>query len=412
MKHKSAKIFLAVLFGTGFSAANLHAQNTFFDVGDLILFFQKPGDDETIFVGLGPARTLYRGTEAGPSANRQALNIVNINAALTTAYGANWASDAGIYAGLAGCRSSNASLSATAVFEGDQHRTLYVSRPRNSVGTLGMADSNAWDLTLDLSSTAGATSIVGSLSNDFEINHLTQVAIAPVSASTIDDTNPFSSPGIQGRAFNALTGGVQQQGSAASFGTFGPAGSVEFALDLNRIVPRADSATTGEVSGVPLIGSYEGTIVVGTDGNVSFITQGSGSAYDAWIAGFPLLATPTDKLPETDFDNDGFTNLEEFVLNGNPGVSSQAITPTFDVSGANFVFAFTRRDDSKTEAPATFQYGSDLVGWTDVAIPETSGPSGAATVTVTPGDAVTDAISVSLPKPVGDKLFGRIKIVK
>lgn len=413
MKYKSTQALLAVLFGTGFSAAQLHAQNTFFDVGDLILFFQKPGDDDTIYVGLGPARTLYRGSEAGPTADRQALNIVNINTALTDAYGDGWASDTGIYAGLAACRSSSTGIQ---VFEGDQTRTVYVSRPRNAVGTLGQRNSTAWDLTSVGNLTGSATPIVGSLSNDFEANYLTKVAAAPLGSSKIDDNNPFSSPGIQGTAFTQFVGGVQQRGSDSSFGTFGPAGSVEFALDLNRITPRNDSDTTGEVSGVRFIGSYEGTVVVGTDGNVSFITQADApsSAYDAWLAGFPMLATPTDKLPETDFDNDGYSNLEEFVLNGNPGVSSQAIAPILNASGANFVFSFTRQDDSVATAPAVFQYGSNLSTWVDIAIPAVTGPVGAATVTVIPGDAITDSISISVPKTeaVGGKLFGRLKVTQ
>ena len=280
------------------------------------------------------------------------------------------------------------------------------------MSTLGARDSDAWNLFPG--SLTGPASDIVSLTNNFatRLTGLNQ-GVLNTTLSSIDDFNPFLSGSIQGAAFSAFAGGVQQVGSASVFGTFGPAGQVEFALDLNRLVPD-ETVSMNEIAGQALFGSYEGTVTVGTNGTVAFITQGSGSAYDAWIAGFPLLTTPTDKLPETDFDNDGFSNLEEFVLNGNPGVSSQAITPTFDASGTNFVFGFTRRDDSKTESPATFQYGSDLVGWTDVAIPVATGPSGAATVTVIPGDAVTDSISVSLPKTeaVGSKLFGRIKIVK
>jgi hypothetical protein len=413
MKYKATHALLAVLFGTGFSAAQLHAQNTFFDTGDLILFFQKPGDDDTIYVGLGAARTLYRGTEAGPTADRQALNIVNINAALTTAYGLGWASDPGIYAGLAACRSTSTGIQ---VFEGDQTRTVYVSRPRSAVGTVGQRNSTAWDLTSVGNLTGSATPIVGSLSNDFEVNHLTQVAITPIGSSKIDDTNPFSSPGLQGSAFTQFVGGVQQVGAAVSFGTFGPAGSVEFALDLNRIVPRADADTAGEVSGVRFIGSYEGTVVVGTDGNVSFITQGT-SAYDAWLAGFPLLATPTDKLPATDFDNDGVTNLVEFVLNGNPSVSGASILPTLDSSGANFVFNFTRRADSTTEVTQVFEYSTDLVDWTTnspITIPTTPGTVGFATVGASTGTApnLVQAVTLTIPKGSNTKLFGRLKAVK
>lgn len=413
MKLKSTKSFLAILFGAGFFAAEINAQNPFFETGDLILHFQKPGDDDTIFVGLGSAATLYRGSAAGPTADRQALDIVNIDAALTAAYGAGWASDTAIYAGLAACRSTSTGIQ---VFDGDQTRTIYASRPRSSVGTLGARNSTVWDMTIGGNLTSIATPIVGSLSNDFETNHLTKVATAPVASSTIDQNNPFSSPGIQGVAYGQFVGGVQQRGAATAFGSFGPAGSVEFALDLNRITPRNDADTNGEVAGVRFVGSYEGTVVVGTDGNVSFITQGT-SAYDAWLAGFPVLVTPTDKLPATDFDNDGVTNLVEFVLNGNPSVSGQSILPTLDSSGANFVFNFTRRADSTTEVTQVFEYSTDLVDWTTnspITIPTTPGTVGFATVGASTGTApnLFQAVTLTIPKGSNTKLFGRLKAVK
>jgi hypothetical protein len=416
MKQKSAKALLAVLLGTGFSTAELQAQNPFFEAGDLILYFQKPGDDDTIYIGLGSAATLYRGAEAGPTADRQALNIVNINTALTEAYGSEWASDPSIYAGLAACRSTSTGV---AVAEGDQARTLYVSAARNGVGTVGQRDSATWDLTSVGNNTSAATSIANNLANYFEANELTRIAIAPVADSKIDDTNPFSSPGIQGNAYISFVGGVQQKGGTASIGSFGPAGSVEFALDLNRITSRNDADTTGEVSGVRFIGSYEGTMVIGTDGNVSFITQGTSpsSAYEAWLVPFTQLATPTDKLPETDFDNDGYSNLEEFVLNGNPQVSGQAIAPTLDASGSNFIFNLNRRADSTTEVTQVFEYSTNLVDWitnTPVTIPNTPGTSGVVTVGASTGTAPNQvqAVTVTIPKGTNTKLFGRLKVVK
>lgn len=394
MKYKSTKILLAVLFGTGFSVAELHAQNPFFEVGDLILYFQKPGDDDTIFVGLGPARTSFRGSAAGPTADRQALNIVNVNAALTAAYGAGWATDAGIYAGLAACRSTS---TGTQVFEGDQTRTVYVSAARDSVGTVGQRNSATWDLTSVANLTGSATPIVGSLSNDFEVNHLTQVATAPIGSSTIDNTNPFSSPGIQDKAFTQFVGGVQQQGATASFGTFGPAGSVEFALDLNRITPRLDSDTTGEVSGVRFIGSYEGTVVVGTDGNVSFITQGAASAYTDWAItnGVPGQAI------DLDHDSDGASNGVEYFLVGPSTVSTgfTALPGVASVSGVNSVTW------PKAET-YTGVYGTDF--WVETS---TSLATGSWTNETLGANVVITGNNVKYTFPAGPvKTFARLKV--
>lgn len=272
MKKQTTKTFLAVLLGAGMSQGILQAQNPFYEPGDLILFLQKPGSTDSIFVSLGSAANLYRGAAAGPTADRQEIDIININDELTTAFGANWASDTGVYAGLIGARSAS---TGTNVFDGDQTRTLYASRSRAGVGTPGSASSATWDFTTSGAETTGASNAVA-FGNIFETNYTTQAAVALVSVSKVDVFNPFVnvSLGIQDTAFKAFPGGVQQRGSASTYGAFGLVASPEFMLDLYRIVPRNDDETVGEVSGVKRIGSYEGTVTIDSAGSVSFITQG------------------------------------------------------------------------------------------------------------------------------------------
>jgi hypothetical protein len=409
MKYNLNK-FIAVLFGMGSTLAQLQAQTA--ARGDLMLFFQKPGDTDTVYVNLGNAATLYRGAAIGPTAAKQALNIININSSLTSAFGAGWASDPDVYAGLAGVYENS---TAATVVNGDQYRTLYVSKARTSVGTVGASGSTAYNLLAAGSLNAGALAMYGMTTNF--ITQLPSVAQGLVTTefSVIDNQNPTTLAGVQTTAFGQFVSGVQQRGSVSVFGTFGLAGQVEFALDLQRLVPDG-TVDSGEIAGTSRTGSYEGTVTVGTDGNVSFITQGT-SAYDAWLAGFPLLATPTDKLPATDFDNDGVTNLVEFVLNGNPAVSGASILPTLDSSGANFVFNFTRRADSTTEVTQVFEYSTDLVDWTTnspITIPTTPGTVGFATVEASTGTApnLVQAVTLTIPKGSNTKLFGRLKAVK
>lgn len=271
MKHNTIRRLALLASATMLAAGSSQAANSFFAAGDLILFFQKPGNNNTVYVSLGSAADLYRGSAAGPTADRQALDIININATLTSAYGEGWASDTGIYAGLAAARSNSTGTNIPAIALGDQSRTLYASKARTSVGTIGSANSTAWDLTQANSSTAGASDIFA-MGNNLENNTTLRSEVVTVDLSSIDNYNPFLVPGIQSTAFSAFSGGVQQPGSATSFGMFGDAGSAEFALDLYRIVPLNDSDTTGEVSGVKQIGSFEGTVVVGTTGGVSFVT--------------------------------------------------------------------------------------------------------------------------------------------
>lgn len=271
MKHNSIRHLAlwasAALLVTG----SAQAANNFFAAGDLILFFQKPGAGDTVYVALGNAATVYRGDAAGPTSSLQALDIINVDATLTAAFGPGWATDSGIYAGLAAVRSSSTSTLIQAIDNGDQRRTLYTSKARTNVGTVGQASSVAWDLTQANTSTSGATDILA-MGNNLEINTTQQAEVLSTTLSVIDNYNPFLVPGIQGTAFSAFSGGVQQVGSASSFGVFGDAGSVEFALDLYRIASLTDDDTIGEVSGVKQVGSFEGTVVVGTNGSVSFMT--------------------------------------------------------------------------------------------------------------------------------------------
>jgi hypothetical protein len=352
MNPNTTKALLAVLIGTGLSQGSLSAQNTFFTNGDLILFFQKPGDDDTIYVGLGSAATLYRGSAAGPTADRAATNIVNINAALTAAYGSGWASDTEIYSGLIACRSS---ATGAQVFDGDHTRTIYASRSRTAVGTVGAPGSSAWDFTLSGASTGAAGQIV-TFNNSFETRTTTQVALLPLVDSLVDDQNPFISVplGIQDTAFYGFAGGVQQRGSAASFGAFGPVADAEFLHDLWRVTARPDSETAGaEVPGVSRVGSYEGTIVIGADGNVSFVTTGGGasSAFTTWIDSFnPPLANPADRVETADPDSDGATNLQEFGFGGNPASGSD--------SGTGQVLTVDANGDTQRDITLTLQVRS------------------------------------------------------
>jgi PEP-CTERM motif len=116
----------------------------------------------------------------------------------------------------------------------------------------------------------GAT-LITQQNNILENIYTTAVAISPTGVSFIDDNNPFVGPGLQGTAFNIIGGGVQQRGTTGTFGNFGAAGSTEFALDLFRIVGK--TGIVGQVEGDLRVGSYEGTVTVGTTGEVSFIAN-------------------------------------------------------------------------------------------------------------------------------------------
>ncbi|MCX8497301.1 MAG: autotransporter-associated beta strand repeat-containing protein [Akkermansiaceae bacterium] len=139
-----------------------------------------------------------------------------------------------------------------------------------------------------------------------------------------------------------------------------------------------------------------------SNGLLSFVNPTPPSGFSSWIAGFSVA----DKTATGDSDNDGINNLLEYVLNGNPEVASTSILPSAVVTSNAFEFTFTRSADSKNDTTLTFQYGSTLAGWTDVAIPS-SGTAGLVTVT-------GNTVKVSVPKTsaVGGKLFGRLKVAQ
>lgn len=384
------------------------AQNTNYAPGDLVLFFQQEGGNNTLYANLGNAATIYRGTAAGPGAADR-INFLDISAALTSAFGAGWAADETVYAGLAGVWGTN--TTSLALQDGDPHRTLYASRSRSAVGSIGQANSAGWDLfnAGNTAVTAGATNIF-SQNNKLETLYNAAVAVSPKVDSFIDEQNPFLTPGQQGNAFSAFEGGVQQIGTKDSYGTFGAAGTVEFALDLYRILGRTGVA--GQVAGNLRVGSFEGTVTVSSSGKVSFISQGTANPLQTWALTFPALDTAAKRLPDADPDNDGLTNLMEFVLNGNPGTSDPSVAPTLNATGTDFIFSFNRRDDSEAGSTLLFQYSADLVSWSDVTVGASGGVVGAATVVVTENSTNPDVVSVTVPKSAapGGKLFGRLKV--
>lgn len=398
---KSKTKFYSIIASLGLSLPAIAAPFAFTD-GDLILGFQaeNEGNSLNVFFNLGS------GTGYRDNGNQGVKG--NIGATLSAIYGEDWYTRTDLYFGVIGnLRSLGLPFAPNPPVNGDPNSTFYVSSPAATPGAGSLYPANTF-VAASLQSTStnlnGMELILPQLDAEADNSAILDQTIQTVQWNNGWTTwNPFVSPGAQGASFNLFVGGIQQ--------TFGKGGSATY-VDVQRVLATNTGAVpTGVVGG----GTYETTISISPTGVITSLSAAPASAYDTWIGTFnPPLTNAADRLAAADPDLDGFSNLEEFVLNGNPGVSSQAIAPLLDASGTNFVFSFTRRDDSVATAPAIFQYGSNLATWVDIAIPAVTGPVGAATVTVTPGDATTDSISISVPKTeaVGGKLFGRIKIVK
>jgi len=107
-----------------------------------------------------------------------------------------------------------------------------------------------------------------------------------------------------------------------------------------------------------------------------------------------------------DPDGDGISNLLEFVLGGEPMVSSQVILPKLTYVADTWVFDYERSNLSKSATTQVVEYGDDLTGWAPVPIPATT----SGIVEITPGDS-SDHVHVIIPDH-GTKVFARLKVTQ
>jgi hypothetical protein len=416
MKHNSTKL-LSILAAVAGTISVVRAETEFFTYtdGNLILGFQATsgqGSSQNVFFNLGKA------TDFRDNGNQGLLG--NIGATLTATYGSDWYDRADLWFGVIANLNHQPNpplIGSRQPVDGDPSRTFYISRAASVPGAaslipaatyppdiLGIAGNKLRGLEQVLTPTSDGTGWKLSSTNEAERGIFKEEDGAGVLSLAIQEhatawNNSWTewNP-TPGAAFSVITGGIQQN--------FGKGGSATY-VDVQRVLATNTGASpTGVVGG----GTYETTISISPAGAITSLTSSPPtSAYTTWIDMFnPPLTNPADRAAGADPDNDGYSNLAEFVLGGSPTASSQSIAPTLDTSGANFVFAFTRSAESKDEVGVVFQYGSSLTGWTDVTVPTADGVSviEAATVTVS-----GTSVSVSVPKTsaVGGKLFGRLE---
>lgn len=186
-------------------------------------------------------------------------------------------------------------------------------------------------------------------------------------------------------------------------------------IDLTAAAtPAAGSYTlataTGGITGTLATSTINYNGITGTldiVGGNSLVLTVTGSGYASWATAKGLTAGVNDG-PTDDPDFDGVDNALEFVLGGEPLASDPSILPDLNASGTDFVFTFNRSDESEAEIALTFQHGTNLSSWTDVAI----GAAGAGVVGVVENDAAPDTVTVTIPKGVNTSLFGRLQAVK
>jgi autotransporter-associated beta strand protein len=147
------------------------------------------------------------------------------------------------------------------------------------------------------------------------------------------------------------------------------------------------------------------------NGVVIVDTGTAGASYASWAAGFsaPALADPAAMA---DPDVDGLANSVEYVIGGDPRISSQAGRPVSSVSGGNLVFTFYRVDSSETpDASVSVQTSNDLADWTASPVYSVGADtlSSSAGVVVAENGANPDFITVTIP--AASKKFARLSVM-
>ncbi|MCW1923139.1 autotransporter-associated beta strand repeat-containing protein [Luteolibacter arcticus] len=126
----------------------------------------------------------------------------------------------------------------------------------------------------------------------------------------------------------------------------------------------------------------------------------TGDNYTTWAASFPGIGDPA---PSADPDHDGIENLLEFVVGGDPRVSSTSFLPTLATVGPNLVLSYDRNDDSESGTTQVGQWSADLITWQDIS-----------PVLLNENGGAPDAMTVSIPltNAVNGKLFARLHVTR
>jgi autotransporter-associated beta strand protein len=288
-------------------------------------------------------------------------------------------------------------------------------------------------------STSGTTTLeVGEMGTDTtfsgiigfgEVGSITALTKTGAGTLTLTGANTYAGPTAVNMGTLALVGGSQ-----ASPVTVASGASLGFTLGSPTTSSSSFNLTDGtvKITGTPTLPSY--TLITSSSGitgtptldapisGYALTVEGGTSlklvqtaGYSSWMAPFITGGLTGDTTPGGDPENDGMTNLLEYALNGNPSISDPSIQPDLVVTATDFEFTYSRLDLSLADTTQTFEYGSNLTGWTPVLIPAGPGveiPVGAAKVTII-NTGTTDSVTISIPKSVSPSgnLFGRLKVV-
>lgn len=287
----------------------------------------------------------------------------------------------------------------------------------NGTGFAALTKVGTGSLTLSGANTySGATQIAGG--KLIVAGSLGATAVEVQNSATLDVGNNTAGNAALGASVTVNSGGHLAFHLAGTQVTRTLTGTLALngVVDITAATTPADgtsytlATTTGSITGTPTLGTLTG--VTGTlsvvGGNSLVFTVGSASGYGTWATSKGLDGTVGHENGALDDPNhNGLTNVVEYVLNGDPlnGESLALIVPTLDASGSNFVFSFTRREESAHDTTQVFQYGNNLSGWTTLNI---TPPTAVEVELGTPSGGL-QTVKVTVAKS-GTPMFGRLQV--
>lgn len=182
---------------------------------------------------------------------------------------------------------------------------------------------------------------------------------------------------------------------------------------------------TDQVGALTINGMAKSNGVYDSVTDPSFIT-GTGKIRVGPPAGYSTWATdPANGLtagvndgPLQDPDNDGISNLMEYVLGGIPagtGAANPSILPDQTLDATDLILTFTRSDLSESDTTLKVQWSTDLATWTDFVTVGASDDLPAVDVTESVDPSTVDTVTARIPRSgheSGGKLYARLKAEK
>ncbi|MCU0796736.1 MAG: autotransporter-associated beta strand repeat-containing protein [Akkermansiaceae bacterium] len=264
----------------------------------------------------------------------------------------------------------------------DHNATNLTSLRKEGSGTWTLSGTNPY---------SGATQVIAgtlALAASGSIDASTSLTIA---AGAELDTTAKSSHSLPATVSIGIDGDTDTVGRIDAAGQ---ALDIDAAAVTLNVVGTLDApayvlANYGTLSGTPAFASITPpagyTVDYAYNGGTQIALVSEGTDYDDWMALFPSITDPNDKLGTADPDGDGLTNSDEYAfgLAPNSGSSVNPILVPLDKGSATF--SYQRR--STTGLDYTIWTSPDLATWTQdltaVQTPGTPDANNVQTVSVT-----------------------------